>query len=340
MSLTSSIHKLNCGKFQLSYHLPHSHKRRRFKYKRQEDAKAAQKMAEAKFRPDVGRDYAQHTVKELMELHLKKCNYTRILEGRRVVVPVFLKRFGDVAIEDVTKVELEKWLHDLQLERDISMRTVKGWTGNLNYFFDFLVDEEILIASPLRRIKLPSDKSIPKRRTRVIFSEEDLKKILTEARATSPFYFYPSFLTLIHTGARRAEVLKLKWEDVDFNLGALRFPSTKNGEDRFVRIPKKVQEMLKKLPRRSPYVFTCEQGLPIGYSQFDWRLKKFQRMFPIGRKWSLHAFRHSFAHAFLKAGGQMYQLQAILGHRNIDVTIDLYGQLKAVEIENPSPYKF
>ncbi len=27
-------------------------------------------------------------------------------------------------------------------------------------------------------------------------------------------------------------------------------------------------------------------------------------------------------------------------HRNIQLTIDLYGQLKAVEIENPSPYNF
>ena len=36
----------------------------------------------------------------------------------------------------------------------------------------------------------------------------------------------------------------------------------------------------------------------------------------------------------------MYELQAILGHRNILVTINQYGNLNAAEIENPSPYRF
>lgn len=36
----------------------------------------------------------------------------------------------------------------------------------------------------------------------------------------------------------------------------------------------------------------------------------------------------------------MYALQAILGHRNIVLTVNLYGQIQAAEIENPSPYKF
>ena len=35
----------------------------------------------------------------------------------------------------------------------------------------------------------------------------------------------------------------------------------------------------------------------------------------------------------------MYQLQAILGHRSIDVTVDLYGQLQAQDVDCPSPYE-
>jgi hypothetical protein len=36
----------------------------------------------------------------------------------------------------------------------------------------------------------------------------------------------------------------------------------------------------------------------------------------------------------------MYQLQAVLGHKSIQMTVDLYGNLKAVDVENPSPYGF
>lgn len=35
----------------------------------------------------------------------------------------------------------------------------------------------------------------------------------------------------------------------------------------------------------------------------------------------------------------MYQLQAVLGHRNIQVTVDLYGQLQAQDVQNISPYE-
>lgn len=35
----------------------------------------------------------------------------------------------------------------------------------------------------------------------------------------------------------------------------------------------------------------------------------------------------------------MYQLQAILGHRSIDVTVDTYGQIGAQDIENACPYE-
>jgi site-specific recombinase XerD len=51
------------------------------------------------------------------------------------------------------------------------------------------------------------------------------------------------------------------------------------------------------------------------------------------KKWTCHDLGHSFAHNFLKRGGQMYQLQAILGHRQIRITLDLYGQLSAVDLQ-------
>lgn len=69
-------------------------------------------------------------------------------------------------------------------------------------------------------------------------------------------------------------------------------------------------------------------------------INKFKAFFPMDKQnWGLHALRHSFAYNFLKKGGQMYQLPAILGHRSIDVTVDLYGQLQAQDIACPSPYE-
>ena len=35
----------------------------------------------------------------------------------------------------------------------------------------------------------------------------------------------------------------------------------------------------------------------------------------------------------------MYQLQAILGHKSIQMTVDLYGDMKAADDERVSPYR-
>jgi len=60
---------------------------------------------------------------------------------------------------------------------------------------------------------------------------------------------------------------------------------------------------------------------------------RLQKWHPEMKRWRCHDLRHSFAYNYLKQGGDMYRLQAILGHRSIDVTIDLYGQLRAVDVE-------
>ncbi len=68
-------------------------------------------------------------------------------------------------------------------------------------------------------------------------------------------------------------------------------------------------------------------------------LEKFKKEHPtVNQDWAFHDLRHSFAYNYLKKGGDMYALQAILGHRQIKLTVDLYGQLKARDVANPSPF--
>jgi site-specific recombinase XerD len=68
-------------------------------------------------------------------------------------------------------------------------------------------------------------------------------------------------------------------------------------------------------------------------------LNAFKEFYSINKNWGAHSLRHSFAYNFLKKGGNMYQLQAILGHKSINVTIDVYGQLAAQDVESVSPYE-
>ncbi len=101
-----------------------------------------------------------------------------------------------------------------------------------------------------------------------------------------------------------------------------------------------LRKLIENLDRTSNHVLNNPQGEKIGRSQLYRHIQSLNYMFPFGKKIVCHAFRHSFAYNFLKKGGQMYELMAILGHKNIGLTINLYGQLRAEDIDDPSPYKF
>ena len=117
---------------------------------------------------------------------------------------------------------------------------------------------------------------------------------------------------------------------------------SKNGRERFIRISPSLESILRERvqKRTGETLFVNEHGTKLDSNKELSRLiNKFKAFFPISKDWGCHALRHSFARNFLMQGRQMYQLQAILGHQSIDVTVDLYGQLEAQCVACPSPYE-
>lgn len=135
--------------------------------------------------------------------------------------------------------------------------------------------------------------------------------------------------------------MKLHREDVDFATGLLHLRKTKNGEDRSIRMSQNLSNVLREHLERhsSETVFPSPEDRMIGRTQLQRLLNRFRKHFPIDKDWGLHSLRHSFAYNYLKKGGEMYQLQAVLGHKHIQVTVDTYGQLSAQDVENISPYE-
>ena len=202
----------------------------------------------------------------------------------------------------------------------------------------WLIEDEILQVNPLSRIKFRQN--VDSKRPRVIFSQEEILHLLTDLRGFSSTFLYPFIYLIVHTGCRRGEAQKLTWNDIDFETKLIRFNQTKNGTSRQIRMSNRLYDFLKTHPKRSLHVFTDETGHPMGRGKIQRRLKSFKKAYNPEKDWRCHDLRHSFAYNFLKRGGEMYQLKAILGHKTIQMTVDLYGNLKAADVENPSPFDF
>ncbi|MBY0516995.1 MAG: site-specific integrase [Bacteriovoracaceae bacterium] len=261
-----------------------------------------------------------------------------IITSRRNHYDSFIKQFRNERIKDLNTSSLGQWFNEIRLKENLTDRTLAQVRSQLSPFFKWLVTEEILKANPLLNIKFK--RNAPPKRARCIFAEIEIKKILDHAYEFDKNTFYPFLYAVIQTGARRSEIAKLKWEHVDLSNGLILFKDTKNGTDRKIRMPKMLHDLIAHKPKTSKYVFPNSKNQILGRSSIQRTVVRFKSLYPTGHDWRLHDFRHSYANNFLKKGGEMYELQAMLGHKSIQMTVDLYGNLKSQDIRSSTPYDF
>lgn len=338
-ALKFGIYPIQDGRFEASYVNPVTHKRRRHKFDKQKDALRFKESIERQL---IAKNYGYFLdtfVGQLIDKHLKDYPDSK-LRDRRNVFASFYNEFSRFKMSELSHHSLRAWFDKIREQNNYSERTLNTIKSQINWLFRSLIDEGLLEESPLSKIKFR--RIVPPRRPRIILSVEEVNQVLENAIAFSPDGLYPYLAAVAHTGARRSEILRLERTDIDFATGLLHIRKSKNGRERFIRMSPTLKNILKDRIQKqnASTLFINEHGTKLTSDKELTRLMdKFKVFFPVEKNWNCHSLRHSFAYNFLKKGGQMYQLQAILGHRSIDVTIDLYGQLQAQDIACPSPYE-
>ena len=338
-ALKAKIYTLDSGQYQLSYRNPVDGKRKRHKFASEKDARAWSANLERQVHTKNLGFFVDVYVGNLIEQHLKACPESRFME-RQNVFRSFCAEFAAVKLSAISKAALKAWFAKIKAEQNYSERTLNSIKSQVNYLFRYLVEEGYLAQSPLDQIKFK--RVVPPRRPRIILSVDEVRAVLTDAESFSPDMLFVYLSCVAHTGARRSEILRLNREDIDFGTGLIQIKKSKNGRERFVRMSPALFGILKNHLAAHDHqpVLSDKNGKRFTASELSRLMKKFKAFFPIDKAgWGSHSLRHSFAYNFLKKGGQMYQLQAILGHRSIDVTVDLYGQLQAQDVACPSPYE-
>lgn len=250
----------------------------------------------------------------------------------------FVQHFKNIAINDITTSSLREWFNSIKEKSDLSERTLLQVKCQITPLFKWLTNEGILQVNPLETVKFR--RNVPPKRQRCLLNEAELWNIIADSKEWDSVVLYPYIYSIILTGARRAEIAKLLWDDVDLESGYILLRNTKNGSDRKIKISGSLVRLLSKKERSSDHVFPNKRGKFLNRSAIERMIKRFKADRQFTKDWQIHDLRHSYALNFLKKGGEMYQLQALLGHRSIQMTVDLYGNLKSYDVKDPSPYNF
>jgi integrase len=178
-----------------------------------------------------------------------------------------------------------------------------------------------------------------------VWTEEETRRFLDEAERTSPHHSL--YLTAVATGMRQAELLGLRWQDVDLEAGVaavrqicyrgvFKEPKTQKAR-RTVALSSRVIEALRRHKARQNetrlrwgaeyhdrgLVFTQDSGKPLdGRDLVQRDFEPLQKRAGVPRI-RFHDLRHSHASHLLRAGVHPKVVSERLGHSRVGITLDV-----------------
>ena len=124
---------------------------------------------------------------------------------------------------------------------------------------------------------------------------------------------------LLFTGARRQEILNLRWSEVDFDRGALHLPDSKTGR-KTILLNAPALSVLASLPRvgGNPFVIaSTKPGVPLTDLNRPWAtVRRHARL----DNFRLHDLRHTFASFGASSNLGLPVIGKLLGHNQAATT--------------------
>jgi integrase/recombinase XerD len=273
-------------------------------------------------------------MKELIELFLNFLSVERGLSRNTIssyakdldLYTDFLAGKGIDALSRTSKNDIVNFMLN-QKDKGISPNSTARRLAAIRMFYRFLVRERILKSDPSSVIESPKLwKKIPE-----TLNINEIQALLTQpnVREKQGIRDRAILETFYATGARVSEVVNLRTDNVNLDVGFLRCVG-KGNKERIVPLGKKAiegitrylessrQKFLKK--KESEFLFLNRSGTKIS-RQSLWKLiKKYARDARIKKPMRPHILRHSFATHLLEGGADLRSVQEMLGHSNIATT--------------------
>lgn len=140
----------------------------------------------------------------------------------------------------------------------------------------------------------------------------------------------------IGTGNRLKTARFLRIKDLDFENMLINLTTVKNRKQHIIPLtPSLAQVLLEYLAHREgnedDYVFCDMYGRQLTKDQFTHSIRRYNLRRGVN-KTSIHVFRHTFAKKFIKAGGDIFRLQKILGHSSLDM-VKVYTEMFSEDLK-------
>ena len=286
------------------------------------------------------------------------------LQGYQRDLKLWLSYMGDVAVNKITTHQLQAYLVWLRTDYEprrfsgdkqaLASKTIHNCYISLSAFFRW-ASREFELPNPVKDVPIPKFEEVPPEP----FTKDEVEALLKAceqcresrprdrckftARRSSGKRDQAVIMTLLDTGLRASELSALKIGDVDLRSGKV---LVKHGRAGGAKGCKGRTVYLGKAARRAVWRYLADRedgedaNAPLFLVKFNRSMNKNALRILIKhlgdragiKKCHPHRFRHTFAITYLRSGGDLFTLQALLGHSSLDM-VQHYARIAEVDIE-------
>ena len=262
------------------------------------------------------RQYSLHTTKQYQEELL---HFSYFIQENR----------ENKVLAEIEIIDIKTYLFSMHITHNKQTRAKK--LSILRGFFQYFVEQGILVDNPCQYIELPKqEKKLPR-----IIETSEIDNLLYELLQTTHKFGVRDIALvaiLFGSGLRVSEVVKLKVADINVLQKSVFVESGKGNKDRYVPMSdiaittykKYIAEqrsflLLKTKYEETEHVFLNKNGDQLTTRGVQDILQRMSSRMGVG-KMNPHMFRHSFATALLDGGADLRSVQELLGHDSIAST--------------------
>lgn len=254
------------------------------------------------------------------------------------------------AIAGALKVSADKLFIIDEGSGTLSAKTILEHHRLIHTVLDQAMKEGIIASNPADRVMLPKAE-----KKEVNYFQPETVTAIRDALELEPIKWRTLTHMLLITGARRGEILGLKWDNVDFERSRIYIcnnilyspergiyedtPKTERSK-RYISIPSETVQLLRQYQlwqfeerlRLGEYfdyqgfVFSQDSGKPMHPDSVTGWLDKFAKRHNLPHI-NPHAFRHTMASMLYFNGVDSVSISARLGHAQVSTTANIYAHV-------------
>lgn len=253
----------------------------------------------------------------------------KTIKGYRERLKMFMTQCSK-PVQQITTDDLREYLAYLVDERHLMDNSVQAHINTLRSFFSWLVDEDNIRKSPMRKIK---SLKIDKLRSRHPLTAEQLELVRDGCKG----YKEKALVEfLVSSGCRVSEVAGLRVDDIDWRDRKCKVIG-KGNKERTVYFSVRAKLMLQLYiserrggealfaSSRAPYEPLTDRGIEKMISKLGKRIGMERPLYP-------HLMRHTFASHALNCGMELTIIQHLLGHSDPKTTL-IYAEIDPIRVQ-------